>query len=88
MDRITFIAIWSKAVKFLWRIAPDRRMIPHKADRRIRDGRKSWLWFITMNRTEIHDLALVGLALVVFGIIAAAVPCLKVCVDGLFGLFQ
>jgi hypothetical protein len=37
---------------------------------------------------RIHDLALVGLALVVFGIIAAAVPCLKACVDALFGLFQ
>jgi hypothetical protein len=35
-----------------------------------------------------HDLALVGLALVVFAIIAATVPCLKVCVDGIFGLFQ
>ena len=35
-----------------------------------------------------RDLALIGLALVVFGIIAAAVPCLKVCVDGLFRLFQ
>jgi hypothetical protein len=35
-----------------------------------------------------HDLALVGLALVVFGIIAAAVPCLKLCVDGMFALFQ
>ncbi len=34
------------------------------------------------------DLALIGLALVVFGIIAAAVPCLKVCVDGFFALFQ
>jgi hypothetical protein len=35
-----------------------------------------------------RDLALVGLALVVFGIIAAAVPCLKLCVDGYFALFQ
>jgi hypothetical protein len=35
-----------------------------------------------------RDLALVGLALVVFGIIAAAVPCLKFCVDGFFRLFQ
>jgi hypothetical protein len=35
-----------------------------------------------------HDLALVVLALVVCGIIAAAVPFLKVCVDGLFGLFS
>jgi hypothetical protein len=34
-----------------------------------------------------HDLALVWLALVVFGIIAASVPLLKVCVDGCFGLF-
>ncbi|HEX3675282.1 MAG TPA: hypothetical protein VHU87_13495 [Rhizomicrobium sp.] len=33
-----------------------------------------------------HDLALVGLVLVVFGIIAAAVPCLKVAVDQLFAL--
>jgi hypothetical protein len=35
-----------------------------------------------------HDLALVVLALVICGIIAAAVPFLKVCVDGLFGLFS
>jgi hypothetical protein len=35
-----------------------------------------------------HDLGLVGLVLVVFGIIAAAVPCLKMAIDGFFGLFQ
>ncbi|HWA03794.1 MAG TPA: hypothetical protein VG819_09720 [Rhizomicrobium sp.] len=35
-----------------------------------------------------HDLALVVLALVVAGIIAAAVPLLRFCVDGLFGFFQ
>ena len=35
-----------------------------------------------------RDLALVVLALVVFGIIAAAVPFLKICVDGLFALIQ
>jgi hypothetical protein len=34
-----------------------------------------------------HDLSLVGLILVVFGIIAAAVPCLKMAVDQLFSLF-
>ncbi|HEY0106371.1 MAG TPA: hypothetical protein VGB91_09830 [Rhizomicrobium sp.] len=34
-----------------------------------------------------RDLALIGLALIVFGIIAAAVPFLKVCIDGVFGLF-
>ena len=34
-----------------------------------------------------HDLSLVGLVLVVFGIIAAAVPCLKMAVDKLFLLF-
>jgi hypothetical protein len=33
-----------------------------------------------------HDLSLIGLILVVFGIIAAAVPCLKVAVDQLFSL--
>jgi hypothetical protein len=35
-----------------------------------------------------HDAALVILAVVIFGIIAAAVPCLKACVDGFFALFQ
>ncbi len=35
-----------------------------------------------------HDLALIGLAVVVFGIIAAAVPVLKFCVDCCFTLFQ
>lgn len=35
-----------------------------------------------------HDLALVVLAVVVFAIIAAAVPCLKTCVDWAFALFQ
>ena len=35
-----------------------------------------------------RDFALVGLALVVFGIVAAAVPCLKICVDAAFRLFQ
>jgi len=35
-----------------------------------------------------QDIALVGLALVVCGIIAAAVPCLKFCVDMCFGLLQ
>ena len=35
-----------------------------------------------------HDLALVVLALVVCGIIAAAVPFLKFCVDGMFAVFQ
>jgi hypothetical protein len=35
-----------------------------------------------------HDLALVGLALFVVGVIAAAVPCLKLCVDWGFALFQ
>jgi hypothetical protein len=35
-----------------------------------------------------HDLALVGLAVVVFAIIAAAVPFLRICVDSLFGFFQ
>jgi hypothetical protein len=33
-----------------------------------------------------QDLALIGLVLVVFGIIAAAVPCLKICVDQFFSL--
>ncbi|HEY2034249.1 MAG TPA: hypothetical protein VGH02_11240 [Rhizomicrobium sp.] len=33
-----------------------------------------------------HDLALVGLVVVVFGIIAAAVPCLKMAVDQFFSL--
>jgi hypothetical protein len=35
-----------------------------------------------------RDLALIGLVVVIFGIIAAAVPCLKTLVDGLFRLFQ
>jgi len=35
-----------------------------------------------------HDLALVVLALVICGIIAAAVPFLKFCVDGMFAVFQ
>jgi hypothetical protein len=35
-----------------------------------------------------RDLALVGLVFVLFGIIAAAVPCLKLCVDFLFRLVQ
>ncbi len=35
---------------------------------------------------QTHDLSLVGLALVVFGIIALAVPCLKWAVDQLFAL--
>ncbi|HWA91087.1 MAG TPA: hypothetical protein VG889_13705 [Rhizomicrobium sp.] len=35
-----------------------------------------------------RDLALVGLALVLFGIIAAAVPCLKIMVDLAFRLVQ
>ncbi len=35
-----------------------------------------------------HDLALAGLVLVVFGIIATAVPFLKLCIDGVFALFQ
>jgi hypothetical protein len=35
-----------------------------------------------------HALARGGLALVVFGIIAAAVPMLKFCVDFCFTLFQ
>ena len=33
-----------------------------------------------------HDLSLVGLFLVVIGIIAAAVPCMKLIVDRLFSL--
>jgi hypothetical protein len=33
-----------------------------------------------------HDLSLVGLFLVVVGIIAAAVPCMKLLVDRLFSL--
>jgi hypothetical protein len=33
-----------------------------------------------------QDLALVGLVLVVFAIIAAAVPCLKIAVDQFFSL--
>jgi hypothetical protein len=33
-----------------------------------------------------HDLALVGLVVVVFAIIAAAVPCLKLAVDQFFSL--
>ncbi len=37
---------------------------------------------------RFRDLALAGLALVVAGIIAAAVPVLKFCVDGFFTLFQ
>jgi beta-lactamase regulating signal transducer with metallopeptidase domain len=35
-----------------------------------------------------RDLALCGLVLVVAAIIAAAIPVLKLCVDGCFGLFQ
>ncbi|MEJ0024851.1 MAG: hypothetical protein WDN01_02385 [Rhizomicrobium sp.] len=35
-----------------------------------------------------HDLAVVGLVLVVFGIIAAAIPCLKMAIDQLFALFS
>jgi len=34
-----------------------------------------------------RDLALLGLALVVFAIIAAAVPVSKMCIDSLFSLF-
>ncbi|HEY1629833.1 MAG TPA: hypothetical protein VGF56_00860 [Rhizomicrobium sp.] len=34
-----------------------------------------------------RDWSLVGLAVVVFGIIALAVPCLKLAVDQLFSLF-
>ncbi|HVZ92315.1 MAG TPA: hypothetical protein VG843_11745 [Rhizomicrobium sp.] len=34
-----------------------------------------------------HDMALIGLAALVIGIIAVAVPVLRVCVDYLFGLF-
>jgi hypothetical protein len=37
-------------------------------------GEEIWLWFI-------------GLAALVIGIIAVAVPVLRVCVDYLFGLF-
>jgi hypothetical protein len=33
-----------------------------------------------------RDLSLVGLVLVVFGIIAVAVPCLKMAIDQLFSL--
>ncbi len=36
---------------------------------------------------RMHDLAVVGLVLVVFGIIAAAVPCLKMAIDQIFGFF-
>jgi hypothetical protein len=35
-----------------------------------------------------HDLALLGLVLVVIAIIAAAVPFLRLCVDSLFSLLQ
>lgn len=35
---------------------------------------------------RLHDLSLVGLFLVVVGIIAAAVPCMKFLVDRLFSL--
>jgi len=35
-----------------------------------------------------HDLALVGLGLVLIGIIAVSVPCLKFLVDIVFGLTQ
>jgi hypothetical protein len=35
-----------------------------------------------------RDLALVGLAAVIIGVIAAAVPILKLCVDYCFALFQ
>ena len=34
-----------------------------------------------------HDLALLGLALVVFAIIAAAVPVSRMCIDSIFSLF-
>ena len=37
---------------------------------------------------RVHDWSLVGLVVVVFGIIAAAVPCLKMAVDQLFYLIQ
>jgi len=35
-----------------------------------------------------HDMALMGLAILVIAIIAAAVPFLRLCVDSLFGFFQ
>ena len=35
-----------------------------------------------------HDLSLIALGIVVIAIIAAAVPCLKTCVDWAFALFQ
>ncbi len=35
-----------------------------------------------------HDLSLVVLVLVIFGIIAAAIPCLKMAVDQFFSLVQ
>ncbi len=34
-----------------------------------------------------HDLAVVGLVLVAIGIIALAVPCAKLAIDQLFGMF-
>ncbi len=34
-----------------------------------------------------RDFALVGLALIIFAIIAAAVPISKMCIDSVFGLF-
>ncbi len=36
---------------------------------------------------RVHNLALLGLVLVVFGIIAVAVPLSKVCIDSIFALF-
>jgi hypothetical protein len=66
----------------------DRRELAHdpsNGSSRIRLGRN--IMSLVHHPDRSHDLSLVGLVLVVFGIIAATVPCLKMAVDKLFLLF-
>jgi hypothetical protein len=67
---------------------PAERVHTALTDRRIRLGEKALALVHHHGPDRAHDLALAMLALVVAGVIAIAVPLLRFCVDGIFGLFQ
>lgn len=76
-----------KVIKFVWLLTSYTRRLSLYGP--IESAREENMVLVHHHEPDrSHDLALAVLALVVVGIIAAAVPLLKLCVDWGFALFQ
>ena len=76
--------LWPPA-RFLWRYVPDRRIIASwsGSQNSLRENAMA----LVHHTDRVHDLSLIGLVLVVFGIIAVAAFCVRLVMDQVFSLF-